>query len=144
MHSFIKIRKRRCFKKSCSCLGAISLFNQCMQSAMGCPPLKQTVLLYCQGASPERQEGDGSGDHPQSALTGDKAASTSAKGSTRTLPEEVVRGHSESVHFLWRHLPRAPALTCSAHLAMLHLHATALFPGAELLPWKPSSDSRGA
>lgn len=51
----LKIRKRRYFKKSHSCLGVISLFNQCMQSAMGCPPLKQTVLRYCQGESPEGQ-----------------------------------------------------------------------------------------
>lgn len=114
-------------------------FIQSVQSAVGCTPLnKQSLSLSGEAPGTELW------CSPQSALTEEKQLPPSAEGLHQKPPRGAVRGRSESGQCLWRHLGSAPSLTCSAHSAMLHLHATAPLPLAALLPWKPSPESRGA
>lgn len=102
-------------------------FIQSVQSAVGCTPLnKQSLSLS--GEAPGTQLWCS----PQSALTEEKQLPPSAEGLHQKPPRGAVRGRSESGQCLWRHLGSAPALTCSAHSAMIHLHATAPLPLAAL------------
>ena len=137
----LNTRKQRCFTKSCiwSCLGVISLFIQRMQPAVGCTPLNKQSRCAVRGIHP-RDRGWQFWCAPSLRWLGKRQLPPLQKDSPR--PPERAGGRTQRPALcLWRHLAHTDL---RAPLATLHLHATALFPRAELLPWKPSSDSGGA
>lgn len=148
LKGLLNLKKQRCFKKSrtWSCLGATSLFIQCRQWAVGCTPLHKQSRCCAVGGSQLRDRGWQLWCSPTFCLDRGQGSLHLRPRAPPTPPQQSwsQRGRRESVPCFWRHLRRAPALTCSTPFAVLHLPATALLPQAGLLPWKPSPGSRGA